>query len=122
MAYSSEAIKIGLLPDKAVNEMTDKELFSSMTMDEDFNTYYERDGENRSDKHFSKGERTLCALCIRLALLDNLFEKERPFIVMDDPFSELDAAHFAVVREMMLKLSDNMQIIYFTCHESRRMT
>ena len=103
-------------------DMTDKELFSSMTMDEDFNTYYERDGENRSDKHFSKGERTLCALCIRLALLDNLFEKERPFIVMDDPFSELDAAHFAVVREMMLKLSDNMQIIYFTCHESRRMT
>ncbi len=27
MAYSSEAIKAGLLPDKAVNEMTDKELF-----------------------------------------------------------------------------------------------
>ena len=27
MAYSSEAIKIGLLSDKAVNEMTDKELF-----------------------------------------------------------------------------------------------
>ena len=27
MAYLSEAIKIGLLPDKAVNEMTDKELF-----------------------------------------------------------------------------------------------
>ena len=27
MAYSSEAIKIGLLPDKEVNEMTDKELF-----------------------------------------------------------------------------------------------
>ena len=27
MAYSSEAIKMGLFPDKAINEMTDKELF-----------------------------------------------------------------------------------------------
>ena len=27
MAYSSEDIKMGLFPDKAINEMTDKELF-----------------------------------------------------------------------------------------------
>lgn len=54
MAYSSEAIKIGLLPDKAVDKMTEKELFEFRNkLDPDFMGFDGKEGmemnENESD-------------------------------------------------------------------------
>lgn len=89
-------------------------------MDQDFRVVFERGGEARSEKHLSAGERSLCALCLRLALIDNMYEKELPFIVMDDPFVHLDETHMERTKELLRELSQEKQIIYFCCHESRR--
>jgi uncharacterized protein YhaN len=89
-------------------------------MDQDFHIVFERGGEERSERHLSAGERSLCALCLRLALIDNLYEDEPPFVVMDDPFVHLDAKHMAKTGELLLELSKGKQIVYFCCHESRR--
>ncbi len=90
-------------------------------MDKDFKVVFERGGETRSDKHLSAGERTLCALCLRLALIDNMYETEQPFIIMDDPFVHLDEEHVSRTRSLLRLLSKDKQILYFCCHESRRM-
>ena len=86
---------------------------------EDFDISFEKDGMMRSEKYLSSGEKSLCAFCFRMALTDNLYEAEKPFIVLDDPFVFLDAEHFERVKKLISELSERFQIIYFTCHESR---
>ena len=86
---------------------------------EDFDISFEKDGMMRSEKYLSSGEKSLCAFCFRMALTDNMYEAEKPFIVLDDPFVFLDAEHFERVKKLLSELSEYFQIIYFTCHESR---
>ena len=89
-------------------------------MSKDFEIYYESNGQNRSEKHFSSGLRSICALCFRLALLENMYLEHKPFIILDDPFVSLDEKHIEKVKELITLLSKNMQIVYFTCHQSRK--
>ena len=96
-------------------------LDEKVSMDSDYRVRFERGGEERSDKHFSAGERSLCALCLRLALIDNMYPTEQPFIVMDDPFVHLDETHIQSTVGLVNELAKDRQIIYFCCHESRSM-
>ncbi len=88
-------------------------------MDKDYNIYFEKDGENREISHLSTGQRMLAALCFRLALTDNMFPQNRPFLILDDPFTGLDDKHLKKAAELVKTLADDRQIIYFCAHESR---
>ena len=98
----------------------EKVLNEKVRMDPDFKIVFERGGETRSDKHLSAGEKSLCALCLRLALVDTMYGEEQPFIVMDDPFVHLDEKHMARTRDVVRELAKDRQIVYFCCHESRK--
>lgn len=100
-------------------EALERVLDEKITMDSDYHVKFERGGQQRSDKHLSAGERSLCALCLRLALIDNMYEAEQPFIVMDDPFVHLDKTHMGRTVELINELAKTRQIVYFCCHESR---
>ncbi|MBQ3220539.1 MAG: AAA family ATPase [Clostridia bacterium] len=97
----------------------ERALGEKVVIKEDFTVQFDRGGKLREDKHLSAGEKTVCALCMRLALVDNMYTGEQPFIVMDDPFVHLDAEHFACTARVVKELSKDRQIVYFTCHESR---
>ena len=99
--------------------MLERILDEKVTMDSDYRVKFERGGEERSDKHLSAGERSLCALCLRLALIDNMYPTEQPFIMMDDPFVHLDEEHIQRTADLVKVLAEDRQIIYFCCHESR---
>ena len=90
-----------------------------VVMNKEYSIYFEKDGENREINHLSNGQRTLAALCFRLALTDNMFPNNRPFLILDDPFSGLDKNHMEKASELVKELSDDRQIIYFCAHESR---
>lgn len=90
-----------------------------MSMDADFRISFERGGEQRSDKYLSAGQRSVCALAFRIALIKNMYDKERPFLVLDDPFTALDETHFLRATQALKVLAQKMQIIYFCCHKSR---
>ncbi len=76
-------------------------------------------GGQRDVSWYSNGQRAAISVCLRLALIDALFSDERPFLVLDDPFTDLDAKTMKNAAEMLKTLSEKMQIVYFTCHESR---
>lgn len=90
-----------------------------LIMSEDFSLSFESGGEMRSGRHLSAGQRSVCGLCLRLALIDNMYEEEKPFIVMDDPFVNLDGENISGVLNVLRALAKEAQIIYFTCHNSR---
>ena len=57
---------------------------------------------------------------MRLSLIDSLFEKEKPFIILDDPFVNLDESKIKNATDLLKNISKDYQIIYFICHDSRR--
>ena len=94
-------------------------LGENMSMDKNYKISFDIEGGLRSSEHLSDGYFAMCALCFRLAILDNMFADGQPFIILDDPFSSLDKDHLKKASDLVTKLSSERQIIYFTCHESR---
>ncbi len=101
-------------------ELIERTLGEKIVMTKEFELRFERQGIERSEQHLSSGQRSICALCLRLALLKNMYRDGLPFLVLDDPFMSLDEEHFARVAAVLKALSKDTQMIYFTCHESRR--
>lgn len=72
------------------------------------------------EKQFlSQGFRDLLEICKRFALIESVFERDCPFIVLDDPFVNLDEPTFKNAVNLIKKLAGKYQIIYLTCHSSR---
>ena len=91
----------------------------SLNVDIDLNvTVTERDGTKVSD-FYSKGTQNLFEICKRFALTDILFNDEKPFIILDDPFYNLDECKVQASLNLIKELSKEYQIIYCTCHSSR---
>lgn len=101
------------------SEKLEKALNEKVIIGSDFKMYFESGGEVRSSEHLSQGQKALVDLCIRLALIDNMYEKESPFILLDDPFASLDDEHVEKAKILLNELAKDKQIIYFTCHSSR---
>ncbi len=102
-------------------EIIERALGEKVVMTKNFELRFERNGMERSEKHLSSGQRSICALCFRLALIKNMYRGQLPFLILDDPFVGLDEAHMSRVREVLRSLCKDMQMVYFTCHESRKL-
>ena len=90
-------------------------------IDTEFNFTYEENGIRREIDYYSKGIQQLIVLCMRFSLVDCLFSEDKPFIILDDSFVDFDEANLSIIKEVLNKLKEEYQIIYFTCHESRVM-
>lgn len=77
------------------------------------------EGKSYDLDYLSKGYQAVVELCIRMALTDVLFKNEKPFVILDDPFVNMDEAKIAKAVELIKNLSHEKQIIYLTCHKSR---
>lgn len=68
---------------------------------------------------YSTGSCDLIDFCMRLALVDTLFESEQPFLILDDPFVNLDAERMDKALELLNVMAASKQIVYFVCHPIR---
>ena len=76
-------------------------------------------GEYRDVRWLSAGYQDLIGFCMRLALVDAMFPETKPFLVLDDPFVNLDQEKAQKGNELLKQLGKEYQTIYFTCHNSR---
>lgn len=88
-------------------------------IDAELKLSFREGGEPREPIWYSTGYRAIMEICLRLSLIESLFEDEKPFLILDDPFCDLDADKLEKAKEMLKKLAENRQIIYLTCHPSR---
>ena len=79
----------------------------------------EREGELRPVEALSRGERDLIAFCARLSLVDAIFTKETPFLILDDPFVNLDDPHYVRALTLLSRLANRFQILYTSCSSAR---
>ena len=111
-----EPMKNGLT--KYLKLITNKD-FNNLKLDTDFNILFEEYGKLREVNFYSKGYKNTIDLCMRLALIDALFENQKPFIVLDDPFVNMDESKVENAKQFLQELSKTYQLIYFSCHNSR---
>lgn len=76
-------------------------------------------GKQRDTNTLSSGYRDLIGICLRLALVDAMYQEEEPPLIMDDPFTSLDDKKVNAGMDFVEKLAEKYQIIYFTCSASR---
>lgn len=95
------------------------EVTKNVQMNFNYNLLFEDGGVLRGDEYFSSGQRRCAELCLRLALIKNMYKAEAPFVIMDDPFVNLDETHMESARRLLRRAAEDVQIIYFCCHQSR---
>lgn len=100
-----------------LNEETDGR--DKVFFDTDLALSTEKAGERRPVAVLSKGEQDLMSFCARLSLIDAIFTKETPILLLDDPFVNLDDENYRRAMRLLEELSGHFQIIYTVCTTAR---
>lgn len=72
------------------------EKIGHVMLDRELHLFIDEQGAARDAASFSAGTVDGVMLCMRLALVDALFQKEQPFLLLDDPFVNLDDEYHAL--------------------------
>ncbi len=88
-------------------------------IDTDLEVRLDRGGAARDKEYFSRGYRDMIDIAMRLGLIDALFEDEKPMLILDDPFVNLDDRRLENAMILLKRLANERQIVYLTCHSSR---
>lgn len=84
------------------------------------NVTVEEQGLLRKTETLSMGYRDLIGFCMRLSSADAMFhDVEKPMIILDDPFVNLDNDKFAGALKLIEELAKSYQVLYFTCRNDR---
>lgn len=90
------------------------------SLDVDMNVTVDSPSGTKEVEYLSQGYQDLMCICRRFSLIDSIFEKEKPLVILDDPFVNLDDAISKNAVRLLEKLSESYQIVYLCCHTSRK--
>lgn len=93
---------------------------SRVYVDANLEITIDEQGLQRGPRFFSAGYRDLLGICMRMALVDAMYEEEKPFVLFDDPFANLDNTKLEGGLKLLEQIAREYQVLYFTCHESRK--
>ena len=95
------------------------EKIGHVMLDRELRLFIDEQGAARDAASFSAGTVDGVMLCMRLALVDALFQKEQPFLLLDDPFVNLDDEATCRALSMLRELAKQRQVVYLTCNTAR---
>ena len=88
-------------------------------LDANLNIQLQEKGSLHEIDYLSEGYKDLVGLCRRMAMVDAMYDLEKPFLIFDDPFVNLDENRLDGAMKFMDTLAKDYQIVYFSCHQSR---
>lgn len=74
-------------------------------------------GLTHSVLQLSRGLRDVVGLSLRMAFIDVMFPGEKPVLILDDPFVNLDRANYEAAEKLLNIISGEYQVIYFTARD-----
>ena len=117
-SFSSSYLKSMIVGfNKYLSIIDAKELKTAV--DTNLDVKIEVNGSQKEIINFSAGYKDLIYICMRFSLIDALFQDETPFVVLDDPFVNLDETKTSKALEIMNEFAKKYQVIYFSCNSSR---
>ncbi len=91
----------------------------NLVMDANLEIRIDSNGVLHGTGVLSEGYKDVVGLCKRFALMEIMYQKERPPIILDDPFINLDDKKINGAMLFLMDLSKEGQVLYFTCNNSR---
>jgi uncharacterized protein YhaN len=88
-------------------------------IDADSNVTIYEAGMQREGRFLSRGFKDLTGICMRMALIQAMYTEEKPFIIFDDPFVNLDEERTDGGLRFLHEIEKEYQVIYLTCHPAR---
>lgn len=88
--------------------------YTDFDIDDELNISIEESGAERSLSYFSEGIKDLAYFSLRMAIIDVMYKKERPFLILDEPFVSYDDEKLAAALALLNEISAERQIIYLT--------
>ncbi len=88
-----------------------------VSMDVKLQMKVQQEGSLRDTECFSTGWQDLFWLAERFALVDAICDADQPTVVLDDPFVNLDPKKYKNALQLLEKLGEKRQLIYFSCRE-----
>ena len=95
------------------------EKIGHVMLDRELHLFIDEQGAARDAASFSAGTVDGVMLCMRLALVDALFRKEQPFLLLDDPFVNLDDEATRRALLLLREIAKKRQVVYLTCNTAR---
>ncbi len=89
------------------------------TLDIDLNPKLVYKEQQKRGEFLSAGYHDLIALAARFALVDTIFSRDQPMVILDDPFNNLDQDKVKRAMTFLRQIAVRRQLIYLTCHPSR---
>ncbi len=62
-----------------------------------------------------------CNAIASTALVDAIFNQEKPVLILDDPFVNLDDEKTEKAKKLVKELTKRYQVLYLTCKKERRL-
>ena len=103
---------------KYIGQITDQNT-EGYHLDANSRITVEQYGKQRGEELLSAGCKDLLNFCLRISLSDAMFCEERPVLILDDPFCNLDDDASRAACLLLRELSERYQILYFTCSANR---
>jgi DNA repair exonuclease SbcCD ATPase subunit len=94
--------------------------FSKYNISIDLDIQIECEGEKRQLDYFSTGYKDIIDICMRFSLVDALFPEEKPFLILDDPFVNLDNEKLPLAKKILDQISAKYQVLHMICHDVRK--
>ncbi|MCR4705642.1 MAG: AAA family ATPase [Lachnospiraceae bacterium] len=76
-------------------------------------------GELREIGYLSEGAKDLVGLCRRMAMVEAMYGQEKPFLIFDDPFVNLDDEKIRGAAKFLDEIANDYQILYISCSKNR---
>jgi len=89
-------------------------------IDANANLTKKEEGSYHEIVSMSGGYKDLIGICMRMALIDEMYTNEKPVIIFDDPFVNLDEEKTVGAMKLLREIAKEYQVVYFVCHESRK--
>ncbi|HHT98390.1 MAG TPA: AAA family ATPase [Clostridiales bacterium] len=90
-----------------------------ISIDVDLKSEIINNGKYIRNEHLSRGYKDIVNICTRIALIKAMYQEKSPFIILDDPFVNLDDDKLNNAINIVKELSKEHQILYLVCQSSR---